>query len=361
MARAHILIIFSVTLIWGCGEGDWITGQIALPVSAFCTVSVKGKGVKKVETDYLPHVIQCENGGAPTEALKAQAVAARAYMYYKINKYGSISDGTGDQVYSCGKTPTAAHINAVKATAGQVLMYQSKFVCAFYVAGAKPSTSTCKALSSDPDSTNTEKYVTYNEGKTLGNVTASPLGWSPGPGKIYAENRGCKSQNGASCLAKKGKKWADIIRYYYGADIKLVKATGSCVNPTQPDAGPPPDAKPWPKADTKPWPKPDTKPWPKPDSKPLPPLLDAAPPKADSKPRPPLLDAAPPKQDKKVPHRDGGAVGEAGPPVYAGQGANTLQGGCSVGRDLGQELSGRLLGLVLLLLITARRVRRRSL
>ena len=350
MARALPLTLVSLTLLWGCGEDDWFVGQIALPVSAYCTVTVKGKGVKQVETDYLPHVIQCENGGAPTEALKAQAVAARAYMYYKINKYGSISDGTGDQVYSCGKTPTAAHIAAVKATAGQILMYQSKFVCAFYVAGAKPTTSTCKALSSDPDSTNTEKYVTYNEGKTLGNVTASPLGWSPGPGKIYAENRGCKSQNGSSCLAKKGKKWPDIVRYYYGADIKLVKATGSCVNPTPVDAGPSPDSKPWPKPDSKPWPSPDSKPWPSPDSKPWP--------KADSKPWP-KKDSRPwPNQDKKVPRRDGGVAGETGPPIFGGADALTLQGGCVVGQGRAGALPWGLFAALFLLLLRRRRRRR---
>jgi len=339
-----LLPLLTLGLLPGCGEGDWFVGQIALPVTAYCSVSVKGKGTKKVETDYLPRVVQCENGGAPTEALKAQAVAARAYMYYKINKYGSIADGTSDQVYSCGKTPTAAHINAVKATAGQILMYQSKFVCAFYVAGAKPSTPTCKALSSDPDSTKTEKYVTYNQGKTLGNVKASPLGWSPGPGKIYAENRGCKSQWGSRCLATKGKKWQDILRFYYGADIKIVKATGSCVNPTPPDAGgPKPDTKPWPKPDSKPWPKPDSKPWPKKDSKPWP--------KKDSKPWP-KKDSRPwPKKDSKPPRRDAGP----GPPVYTGSGTLVLEGGCSLGRNGAAWPEGMALISTLLLLIGMRR------
>ena len=347
MARRLPLILLSLSLLPGCGDEDWFVGHITLPVTAYCSVKVTGKGTKQVETDYLPHVVQCENGGAATEALKAQAVAARSYMYYKISKYGAISDGTGDQVYSCGKTPTAAHISAVKATAGQVLMYQGKFVCAFYVAGAKPSTSTCKALSSDPDSTKTEKYVTYNEGKTLGNVTASPLGWSPGPGKIYAENRGCKSQNGAHCLATKGKKYGDILRYYYGADIQLVKTTGSCVNPTPKDAGgPKPDTKPWPKPDSKPWPKPDSKPWPKPDSKPWP--------KPDSKPWP-QKDSRPwPKPDSKPPRRDAGA----GPPVYTGSGELVLDGGCAVGPD-GAPLPNGVL-LILGLIVVFRRGRAAS-
>lgn len=42
-----------------------------------------------------------ENGGAPYEALKAQAIAARSYLlYYKIETSGSINDGQSNQVYS---------------------------------------------------------------------------------------------------------------------------------------------------------------------------------------------------------------------------------------------------------------------
>ncbi len=338
-SRLHAPLFLSLLLGVGCGD-QWDVAQLLRPVSAYCTVSVKGKGTKQVETDYLPHVVQCENGGADTEALKAQAVAARSYMYYKIAKYGSISDGTGDQVYSCGKTPTSKHINAVKATAGQVLMYQGKFVCAFYVAGAKPSTSTCKALSSDPDSTKTEKYVTYNQGKTLGNVKASPLGWSPGPGKIYAENRGCKSQNGAHCLALKGKKYPEIIRFYYGADINLVTTTGSCVNPIKPDAGPKPDTKPWPKPDTKPWPKPDTKPWPKADTKPWP--------KADGKSA----------RDGWAPQKDSSKQGESGPPIFPGGSNLVLQGGCQITGTGDSETPLTLLLALLILLFRAAPKRR---
>ncbi|NJL30921.1 MAG: SpoIID/LytB domain-containing protein [Phycisphaerales bacterium] len=58
-----------------------------------------------VETDYIPNVVQAENGGASFEALKAQAVAARTYLYYKMETAGAIYDGTKDQVYSNGYPP----------------------------------------------------------------------------------------------------------------------------------------------------------------------------------------------------------------------------------------------------------------
>jgi MYXO-CTERM domain-containing protein len=218
----------------GCGdEGD--VSWLRQPLSAFCTVDVTGKGTRQVETDYLPHVVACENGAADTEALKAQAVAARSYLYYKIKQEGgSICDGTGCQVYTCSNKPQQKHFDAVRATSGQVLVYSGVVICGFYVAGAKPSTPTCEPLPTDPDPTKTEKYVTYNEGRSGADVTQSTLGWVD-PGNIY--NRGCKSQNGAHCLSLAGRPYPEILRFYYGADIQLVTAPGSCVNPP-PDGAP---------------------------------------------------------------------------------------------------------------------------
>ena len=62
-------------------------------LTAYCEALVTGVGVVSVEDDYLPRVVSCENGGAPLEALKAQAVAARSYLYYKLDRRGEIADG----------------------------------------------------------------------------------------------------------------------------------------------------------------------------------------------------------------------------------------------------------------------------
>jgi hypothetical protein len=219
-----------------CGETDDGIARLVRPLQALCTVNVSGSGLKQVETDYLPHVVTCENGAADTEALKAQAVAARTFMYYKIKtEGGTIGDGQSDQVYTCSSQPQQKHYDAVNATAGQVLIYQGVVICSFYVAGAKPSTANCVAASGDSDPTSTEKYVTYNEGKTGSSVEQSSLGWVD-PSNKY--NRGCKSQNGAHCLSLKGKPYHEILPFYYGADIQLVTATGSCVTP-QPDSSVP--------------------------------------------------------------------------------------------------------------------------
>src|SRR3954464_3068557 len=109
------------------------------PIDAYCSIPVNGVGTLSMEDDYLPHVVQCENGGAGPESLAAQAIAARTYAYYKLETSGSVSDGTGDQVYSCGGTPNQEQIDAVTRTKGQVLVYAGDVICSFFVAGAKPS------------------------------------------------------------------------------------------------------------------------------------------------------------------------------------------------------------------------------
>jgi len=311
-----------------CGPDPGEIGWLRQPLTALCTVNVTGSGIKQVETDYLAHVVACENGAADMEALKAQAVAARSFMYYKIKTNGgTICDGQSCQVYTCAAQPAQKHHDAVSATAGQVLVYSGVVICAFYVAGAKPSTSTCKALSSDPDGTNTEKYVTYNEGLSGSSLIQSTLGWVD-PGNLY--NRGCKSQNGANCLSLKGKTYPEILHFYYGADIQLVTATGSCVTP------PPP-----PPADQSVVPTPDSRP---------PQLDQGVTPKLDhpvtGDSRQPGDRGRPPTGDGLPPLMSDGAVW----PTHA------LQGGCQIGAS---PAAPSLLPMALLALLVWRRRRSR--
>lgn len=223
----------------GCDEGF---GPIELEgrpfgLVAYCEAMVDGSGIVDVETDYLPHVVACENGGADFEALKAQAVAARTYLYYKLDTSGSIGDGTGDQVYTCGTEPEPEHYQAVGETSGQVVSYEDVTICAFYVAGAIPSQDDCIALPTDDDYSGTEYYVTYNWGLEGDEVEQTPLGWVD-PDNLY--NRGCKSQNGSDCLSEDGWLYDEILQFYYGMDILIETAEGECVE--EPDAGPDADA-----------------------------------------------------------------------------------------------------------------------
>lgn len=205
--------------------------DVSPPTKAHCSINVTGKGEKSMEDDYLPHVITCENGGANLQALKAQAIAARSVAYYAIATSGGICDGQGCQVYGCGATPSAKAKQAVKETAGQYLKYGGMLTYGFYVSGDPSSPApSCKGSSSHP----MEKYVTYNSGKTGTGVKQTSLGYIGPPG--YGQNRGCMSQWGARCLENsKGQNYEQILQFYYGKDIGIAQATGSCVAPTDTD------------------------------------------------------------------------------------------------------------------------------
>jgi len=100
---------------------------------------------------YLYGVVPAEIGGSsPTEALKAQAVAARNYTANNLNKYASIGfnlcNTTYSQVYNGFSAETLAVNKAVDATAGQLLMYSGKPASVFY-------------FSSDGGMTEDVKYV----------------------------------------------------------------------------------------------------------------------------------------------------------------------------------------------------------
>lgn len=206
-------------------------------LEAYCSVNVQGSGAVDVESDYLPHVVACENGAADDEALRAQAVAARSYVYYKLShpeSDGTITDGQGDQVYTCNNQPSQRHYDAVATTAGEILRFPNADdelvnVAAFYVAGSIPSTDDCVAAAGDNDYSDTEKWVTYNWGAAGAGLEQTMLGFvSP----TNYQNRGCQSQNGADCLSENGWGYEDILRFYYGMDIEHVVAEGACVVPT---------------------------------------------------------------------------------------------------------------------------------
>ncbi|CAN0415633.1 unnamed protein product [Laminaria digitata] len=222
----------------GCGEllapspasdqDDTDYSTVSIPLTPLCTVNVQGKGSVSVEDDYIPSVVACENGNADFEALKAQAIAARTYAKFKMETSGSLVDGQGDQVYSCGRAPEEKHIRAARETAGQVLTHNGTVLAAFYVSGVRPSTASCVPTASDASRASStdrrvERYVTYNRGKSGSSVRPSSLGHPGNP-----RNRGCMSQNGSDCLADQGKSHQAILRYYYGDDVRLTQLGGMC-------------------------------------------------------------------------------------------------------------------------------------
>lgn len=174
-------------------------------------------GWMDLDTEYIPRVVTAEHGTAADEALKALAVASRTFVLRAMRdspKLGTtanpIHSGEDFQVYA--KKPMARALAAAQATAGIVARYAVELVIANYVAGAiwtddgKP----------DVDPTKTEKWVTYNEGKTGAAVKPTKLSLP-----TRSDNRGCMSQNGAHWLAQHGREYTAILRFFYGADLEI--------------------------------------------------------------------------------------------------------------------------------------------
>ena len=231
-------IRFSAAVLLGltvCLSG--ITDSAHAAFDQFETINVAGFGNVPTETDYVPNVVHSENGAASFEALKAQAVAARTFAYYKMRISGGIQNGTQDQVYHVPARGWARqiHFDATDATEGEILSIRNFndvdiLIASFYVAGAIPSGPTPVPNPWDSDPTNTEKWVThtYPTGVISGDNPGTPLGFIGTPTNPNWPNRGAKSQNGANWMGQQGISYVDILKYYYGADIQLetVSPTG---------------------------------------------------------------------------------------------------------------------------------------
>ena len=203
-----------------------------------CTVNVEGVGAVHIEDEYVAGVVACENGNAPMEALKAQAIQARGYLYYVLSTgRTTIRNSEADQVFSCSyTTPGPRHYEAARATRGQYLRWEGQLIAPFYVAGAIPANQNdgsaeeaCVGAGGN-DPTSTERWVTYNLGRSGCDIDMTPLGWVPDDGNCNRnpQNRGCASQNGQTCLARRGWFHHQMFPYYYGDDVQIALAGGSC-------------------------------------------------------------------------------------------------------------------------------------
>lgn len=184
---------------------------------------------------YVAGVVAAENGAAAYAAQQAQAVAARTFVLRAMRDIpglGSasnpIKNGEKFQVYK--PNPRDRAIQATLTTAGIVALYKGELTLCNYVAGAPRNAG--GQLLADP--TDTERYVTYNEGKTGSAVKPTSLS-----NKSRSDNRGCMSQNTADWLAHQGYDYPAILRYFYGADLEIAPIAGSV--PIGPIAAQPPE------------------------------------------------------------------------------------------------------------------------
>jgi hypothetical protein len=83
MARRWIVLL-ALAMLPGCGDAPVPSSQRSAPAKfdrvvapipgAYCEIEVEGVGTVDTESDYLPHVITCENGGANLERVGSTTV-----------------------------------------------------------------------------------------------------------------------------------------------------------------------------------------------------------------------------------------------------------------------------------------------
>jgi hypothetical protein len=203
-------------------------------------VWVAGIGRMPFDPDYVARVLTAENGGARSiEGLKALAVAARTYARAAMNStplLGSaqnpLKNGQSFQVCSAGAPPPLC-MRAAQETVGGLALYRGQLISANHVAGAPWPAG--KKHGAGPGLGNTERHVTYNEGKHGADVRPTSIGTASNP-----QNRGCLSQNGAEALGRAwGYTFGDILRFFYGADVEITIAEPNVAPPPAPAPRPP--------------------------------------------------------------------------------------------------------------------------
>lgn len=276
MRHTRVLVALAAlgTLVASCSlesEAEPPSGVTREPLSLakvepLVKVNVKGAGELDVEDNYLPQVVCCENGAAPPEALKAQAVMARSYMVFRYYGEGvgtaakPLSGTTADQAYFCKQPVSTKCKDAVTATKGQITAYTNakgdRFAnVSFFVDGPRPECiaqkactcakpgptvamspadhpADCMCFTFSSQGAANPAYVTYNWSRAGAEVTGSTIG-----DPKNESNRGCASQNIQACLAYAGWTYADMLRVFYGQDIELRLMDGSEVNLATPPAG----------------------------------------------------------------------------------------------------------------------------
>jgi len=194
------------------------------------------EGWMDLEEQYVPGVVTAEHESAKWHALQAVAVAARTYVLRamrddpKLGTEAKPIPNSGD-FQTFVKTPVGHAREAAQSTKRLVCRHGGQLILCNYVAGALWTAYGIQGQ----DPTETEKWVTYNEGKTGAKVKPSPISLV-----TRSDNRGCMSKNGAHWLASEaGYDFAAVLRYFYGADLEIAPFNVSAPAPRAPSKPPP--------------------------------------------------------------------------------------------------------------------------
>ncbi|MDI1434936.1 SpoIID/LytB domain-containing protein [Polyangium sorediatum] len=180
------------------------------------------EGWLSLEEEYLPRVCAGEHLHAHPEAKAALVIAARTFVLRAMRDHPTLGRTTpirnGDMFQAFSREANEECAAAATRTRGFVMRYGGKLILANHVAGAPWR----EDGSRGPDASGTEKYVTYNYGRSGTDVILTRLALTIHPG-----NRGCLSQNGAHWLGEHGFDCEGILRFFYGEDVEIVQFEAS--------------------------------------------------------------------------------------------------------------------------------------
>ena len=173
-------------------------------------------GWLSLEDEYLPRVCAGEHLHAHPEAKAAIVIAGRTFVLRAMRDHPTLGVSTpvpsGPEFQVMARWPGAGCREAAARTRGKVLLYKGRLILANHVAGASWGPDGLPGK----DPTNTERFVTYNDGLRGSGVMPTSLALRTHPG-----NRGCMSQNGTEWLAVHGFDYGSILRFFYGADVEI--------------------------------------------------------------------------------------------------------------------------------------------
>jgi hypothetical protein len=218
------------------------------PAGRSGAVYTASDGWLDIEAEYLPRVVQQEIGDVHGAAMQFQSIAARTFLLRAMrddHTLGTpaqpVKNSQGFQAYAATAGANARLI--VASTRGQVLTWAGQLIIANYVAGAKWVETPAGAPGprgrpGPPDALNTERWVTYNAGRSGDAVLPSAISST-----TRRDNRGCASQEGAKSLAvMRGADALSIARFYYGEDVQIVALVAPVPGAPNPPAAPVPGA-----------------------------------------------------------------------------------------------------------------------
>lgn len=163
------------------------------------TICVVGEGEMALE-DYVAGVVAAEMGPSfPTEARRAQAVAARSLALYRVNhpKHGDAAVCLDASCCMAWKTPDEGALDAAKSTEGVVATYDGEPIMAAFFSGSDGATLSAAEV--------------WGGGVPYLVSVSSP--WEGG-GSIRGHGVGM-SQYGAAGMADDGADYDEILRHFY--------------------------------------------------------------------------------------------------------------------------------------------------